>query len=662
MTTNTAADRYRTPKIERWTAVGLILLSFLGFLLSRPYIGIMQDARLYVGFALAQLEPNGIGQDLLFTADGQSGYSIYPAILRELVRAVGPSKAAMLSAFCGLCVWFAVFYRFSKSWWGDQLAPPRATAAILLALSVSHSYGGTGVFKFAEPYATPRIFAEALVLLGLTSMLSGSSVVMIFGPVLFAAVIHPIMAAPALAVGLLWLARRPHQQVTLAALVAVGGGLLLCSGPLLGVDRVPFARFDPEWRQALDAKRALVFLRWWRPQDFTRTLLQFVTVALAASTLGPAHRRLISACVITAGAGLAITAIGADVVGNVLLTQAQLWRALWIVSLLASISLPILVHDAWRRESNRDVIAGSKLRQSATLVLILAWIVVEYSTSAGVLAALAAVLWCAPMYRPDLTLPPSGIPLITAVVAGLALFMVGAQAWITTEFVLGAPDTLPPTTWNYVWMTAVPGLLTLLVAVWIFVSGAEPRPRVVGVVAGALLVLVVVAWDSRTTYQRQLERRLDSQAVNREPQPVSARPGPVFWPFSDLEAWAYLGRPSWGTQLQGIPAVFNRELALVWTSRWRRLRASGLTPTAEGAQELVVGAYQWGGDASLRRLCNGSDSPELVILPSTLPLDVKTVLLEMAEPKLLQPATRGANWKRIDKWQLIRCADVTSVR
>lgn len=663
MMTNTAADRYRPLRSDRWTAAGLALLPFLVFMLSRPYIGIMHDARLYVGYALSQLDPMGIGQDLVFTADGQSGYSIYPLVLREMVRAIGPSKAAMVSALAGLCVWFTAFYGFASCWLRHRFSPPRLAAAIFLALSVSHFYGGTGVFKFAEPYATPRVFAESLVLLALTMLMSGRSPLLSAGPLLLAAALHPIMTAPAIALALWWVSPGPRTRLLLIGLVAIAMLVVMFGGPLLGLDRFPFTRFDPQWRSALDGKKSLVFLRWWYPQDFTRTILQLVTVGLAATTVDAAHRRMITTCAVIAVAALAASALGADVLGNVLVAQAQPWRALWIVAVLAALSLPLLVHVAWGSDSPGEGLRGFPLKRASILLLMLAWVVVEHSINAGALAVLAALLWLVPMRWPHVSLPPNGTSLISVVVIGLALFMVGTQAWITSEIVLGAPRLQMLASWNYAWMTGVPGIMLAAIGlVGLVRSELRVRVRPLAASIAFLLLLVAGLWDSRTAYQQQLEHALDSQAVKRSRLTNSPIAGPALWPFSDMESWAFLGRPSWGTPLQGIPAVFNRELALVWTSRWNRLRAVGLTPSAEGAQELVVSDSRWDGLASLQSLCTESDSPELLILPSSIPIGKTSVMMEMPEPKLLQPAMRGAGWVQIDRWQVVECVDVRSAR
>src|SRR5262245_36361450 len=47
------------------------LIAFLLFVLSRSHRGLVRDAYIYLGRALADLDPNGVGRDLMFVHDGQ---------------------------------------------------------------------------------------------------------------------------------------------------------------------------------------------------------------------------------------------------------------------------------------------------------------------------------------------------------------------------------------------------------------------------------------------------------------------------------------------------------------------------------------------------------------------------------------------------------------
>ena len=140
-------------------AAGLLAL----FLLSRPYEGILHDARLYIGYALAALHPDSIGHDMVLAEHGQSGFTIFPALMVFMVTAFGSSLAAKLTALAALVLWFGAAAALSAS-----IAEGRTRWVILIFIAVLPAhYAGLEVFHYAEALAVPRPFAEAFVLLGL---------------------------------------------------------------------------------------------------------------------------------------------------------------------------------------------------------------------------------------------------------------------------------------------------------------------------------------------------------------------------------------------------------------------------------------------------------------------------------------------------------------
>src|SRR5579862_9170081 len=65
------------------------------WLLSRPYLGIIHDSQIYIGRAVADLDPLGVGRELDFVRDQQSGLSVFGLMARPLVAIAGPASAAM---------------------------------------------------------------------------------------------------------------------------------------------------------------------------------------------------------------------------------------------------------------------------------------------------------------------------------------------------------------------------------------------------------------------------------------------------------------------------------------------------------------------------------------------------------------------------------------
>ncbi|HYA81327.1 MAG TPA: hypothetical protein VED87_10390, partial [Methylocystis sp.] len=72
-----AAPRRRLAANARILDAALGLTGLAGLWLAvRPYKGVWHDAVIYMGRGLADLYPNGVGQDLSFRYDGQSAFSL----------------------------------------------------------------------------------------------------------------------------------------------------------------------------------------------------------------------------------------------------------------------------------------------------------------------------------------------------------------------------------------------------------------------------------------------------------------------------------------------------------------------------------------------------------------------------------------------------------
>ena len=605
-------------------------LALLLFLLSRPYTGIQHDARLYVGFALAKIDPNGIGRDILFTADGQSGYSLFPPLFLEIVKWLGPSTAAFVVPLVGLVLWYLVFRRFVEHVFPPSWTDGQKHAAIIVSLALSPYYGGTGVLRFAEPYATPRVFAEALVIGALTLLLAGSR--WFVAPMAAAAALHPLMTAPSIGVAIWMKVRNARWRVALlgVALAALLG--LIAASLVVERNSGLLGRFDAEWLAVLEFKRTLVFLRYWNPQDYARTALHFATIGMAWGYLRPNVRQLAGAVMVAVVFGLIATGAGSDAAGHILLSQAQLWRGMWLLALVASLCVPVLLYQVWATQPL--VVSGGSgdVDKVATLLLLLAWLVTEVSPNAGPLAVVAISLWYAARQWPSLSLPPIGVPVVGAVVGLLVVGVVCTQAWIATGVAWSSPDTSMRWNWNYWTLTGVPGALMLASALGPLLENFRSRAFAMSTLSAAALAVVVLKFDSRTRYQRYMEHSLDGYIANGT-RLVPSDGRPVIWPHADLEAWSFAGSPSWGSITQGIPAVFSRELSLEWYRRWSFLESQGMTPRGESALATVG---------------NGAEAPS-TSCPFELgePVTVITMTdrkIRLKIPKTLQPVSIGKRW------------------
>jgi hypothetical protein len=270
----------------------------------------------------------------------------------------------------------------------------------------------------------------------------------------------------------------------------------------------------------------------------------------------------------------------------------------------------------------------------ATLLLLLAWLVTEVSPNAGPLALVAISLWYAARKWPSLSLPPSGVPVVGAVVGVLVVAVVCTQAWIATGVAWSSPDTSVRWNWNYWTLTGVPGALMLAGAMGPLLENVRSRMVAMTVLSAAALVMVATKFDSRTRYQRYMEQSLDGYvATGTRLVPSDGRP--VLWPHADLEAWSFAGSPSWGSITQGIPAVFSRELALTWYTRWTFLESQGMTPRGEGVMALVVESG----------LTQSFKCPSEERLPVYVVRHSSPGQYQYRVAKLVQPAAIGGQWR-----------------
>ena len=108
---NVAAARARARFAAIWSAlqgnaVPLFVCAAL-WALSHPYAGIIHDGRIYIGRVMADLDPAGIGHDMMFVHDGQFGFSLFPFLIHGLVAHLGPGAAARIVSGLGCLCSFA---------------------------------------------------------------------------------------------------------------------------------------------------------------------------------------------------------------------------------------------------------------------------------------------------------------------------------------------------------------------------------------------------------------------------------------------------------------------------------------------------------------------------------------------------------------------------
>lgn len=563
--------------------------------LSRVHLGLRHDARLYFGDALARLDPQGVGRDLIFAHDGQFGFSLYTPILARLVAWLGLDSAVTVASGLGLVLWLAALMALMPRLLAELPVVWRRAATVLVIV-LAPFYGAHEVFAYGEGFATPRVLVEAVGMTALALWLADRRW-MAAGALVAAMALHPIMALCGL--GVLFVALCLEDR---RGLLAGGLGLIaLIGAAALGL---PVAErllqvMDPVWLGLSRARSPMVFVSLWPIEAWGRLAVQGVTLGLAASlSHGPA-RKLMAAALIAGLVGVAGAWL-ADMFSLVLPLQLQLWRTQALMAVLAAAGLAVCLRSLPGRGTG-GLVAAAMLALGWTFM---GWGAVPLAASA--LALVASRLPEAAFSRP-LLVRRGAIALALVAASVSAVF---APKALTANLVdMPSHQGL----WlALVWNSGLPGWIVAIAAITIAVRPDKLGRRVAVTGAAALATLALMLWDGRSAYSHWRDGGRDPGFTAL----LAERPGEVLWLYGDIQAWTLTGRPNWASKLQGAGVVLSRPLAITLGGRIDRLVAAGLVgedwrrPWAS-----PVTAPRLPSASQVARFCAAPGGPAWIIVP-----------------------------------------------
>jgi hypothetical protein len=511
------------------------------WLLGRRYAGFTHDATLYVAQGLRRLDPGSFDQDLFFAHGAQDDYTVFPRLYAPLIDLLGAGTAAMLVTLVGQIAFFAaaaaLVLRMTSGmtrWW-----------SLALLAAVSGYYGGVGTFRMAEPFATARTLAEPLVIAALASTLAARHRLAL-AALAAATVVHPLVAAPGIAVFFLWHAvERPRLLWSVPLLAILATGLVVAwSGPT--------ERFDSTWLATVQERSPHLFVSQWQAPDWARFFWGLCSAWLGLRYVDTPVRRLVLSAACAALAGCAITGLAVDLFHSVLAAGMQLWRAHWLLHLLAILMVPVAVAGLWRHGS---------ASQAAAVLLVASCCFgrAELPVSAA-LASLAVLLNASERLWPGWM---GGTMLRVAMIAAIGAASVG--------LLLDVQSRLPPVysvAQPAAWVDYLPaigslgGLASLALLLWL-AACSRFHVAAAGFAAAALLGSVAV-WDARTPWARFLEQAGRQQNPFRNALAPQAQ---VFWPDPNAPVWLALGTATWFSVDQGAGIAFSRATAMEYDAR-----------------------------------------------------------------------------------------------
>lgn len=624
---------------EEWPA---ILCAVAIFLLSHPFAGMIGDSKIYMGRALADADPEGVGRDIMFVLDGQSQFSLFGLLARAALANLSPSFSAQAIVALSQILLVAALVVFCR-----RLAGRRFLGIAILAAVLPAAYGPPGLLHFAEPLAEPRPLAEAFVLFGLVAWLTNRRLVSA-ALLVVAAAIHPLMALAGFAtIGFILMTEHAGWR-----LIAGATALAFVGAAAFGF---PFARrllelADAQWLELLRSRSPLLFPDAWIANAAPLMGVQGMTL-LAAATRSASQLRLMFLAVLATGVGgIALAWIAGLYWPSVLLLQLQVWRTWWLVAALSPIAFGYLAVNIGRRPPQEQI---------ALAVLTLAWAETGLGATAPILAAAALLLQCGKTL-PSVTFTPRHV--IWAWL-GVAASILGV--WIgdlpeMKAYILDWPADYRPRLAHLAFAIVQQPLIVACAALGFL----EDRLMAMhylrrACIAAALVFAAIFFWNDAASFDRAVARG-DFQETLASAE--VSHGGDILWISASNEPWLWLRQPNWAARIQGAGIVFSRHLSERYAQRAKILRDLDIDDLF--APQIPDGRPfppRPSGEA-FNRLCARTDAPASIVVPvdarMTVPDDWKARKVWRAPASRVEyPDGDIAHAVSVRDYAVISCAD-----
>lgn len=578
----------------RLTQFAGALLGITMLLLIHRNWGIDHDAALYLGTALLQQQPDIFSRDLFFAFGSQGDYTIFPWLTGYLLTWFQPVAIFFWGGLIGL-----LFFAWVSWYCVSQLLEPKwHYIAWLGLLCLPTSYGQTTIFSYAEPFLTPRPFAEGFSLLAIGLFTKGRYKFAIVS-LLAAALFHPLQAVGAALVIFPWLVLQNHRWLhvlwlAIPPLIAGIYGL----HPFDGM----FQPLDAYWYGELDNLHQHLFITSWSQQNFQLVLFDTYLLIYAWRIWKQGFGEWCLAAIIGLALGIIANLLLVDWLHLVLPTGLQLWRAHWLAHWLAMASLALLLVRDWKINPIHSLslalaaffalaqhdwiwivfaslhlalpLLNSRLQPRAKRLLF-----VIFSAALALLfayqAALAWVAFGVQQYRWDAF--PFDQKIISIPLIALSISFLAAHIWQRTKHQLQ----------------------------WLLVFG----------LLLPCLAFAAIRWDSRSPMRKAYEPLAGHSDIFHTPLPQNAQ---IFWDDGNIvQTWLVLGRADYydPQQLSGIAfqrgtIVEARKRITKLTPLYDALDVCNMRPLADAIRPCIIPASDVAGVCSTI----GTQPPDYLIL------------------------------------------------
>ncbi|MDQ8162276.1 MAG: hypothetical protein P3C10_06790 [Gemmatimonadota bacterium] len=527
----------RVPVLAESTIHTALLLSL--WFLTRPYQGIVHDARLYTAQAMRKWNPAYLADDLYFRFGSQDAFTLFSFVYAPVIAVLGPSLAHLAATLVSHTLWIAAVLLLVRECSATRREAWLAAFAVVM---LNPAYGFMRLFNYGESFATPRVLAEAAVLFSITALLNNRNRLG-FGLLAVSAAIHPLMTIPGAAVALFVSTRSVAKTVLIAVALLVGAGVL-------AVAHVePFERllrsFDSVWFVGVASRLPFALVSRWELGNYCGLVLPVFCLVMFRRRAEPVGRMLVDAVLLVSACGLILSWVGADLLRNVLALNLQGWRALWLLMLLGNaVAVPALLAMPEQAVSKR------LLTLSLVLTVAESWIRFPALPS-GVIALTAAATF---VYERRARTPlPPGYATACAVLACIAIAVDLAAGWIYLF-----EDTAEPVARMQLFGALV--IVSGLVAV----AWSVRVPKLAqGILAALALACSLYQVDRRSGWKRFVEDDSPSQGLSAFIAPYKN----VYWEGGMELLWVKMRRSSYYSCTQGSGLMFFRDLATEYQRR-----------------------------------------------------------------------------------------------
>lgn len=535
------------------TMLSIALLIITLWLTTRPYKGVVGDSIFYTVQALNALMPGRFAEDLYFRYGSQDQFTLFSLVYKPFIAAFGIASGNLILTVLGGCLWVTGIFYLAQSMFRDtNMALLAVTAAILLP-------GNLGSIYYAEPFLTPRIFAETLTAYAMGSMLRGRPMRALV-LLCLSITIHPLMTLPGLAVLFFYEAtRRPF--LWLAGALAVIAALALAIGGMQPFSRL-FVSFDPAWLAIVELRDFFCFMTNWQIGAWLPVCNTFALAALEVSLASRVERRFLGSVLGVAVGGFALCLFGGDFLHNVLIVDIQTWRTAWLLAVVAHLLIgPMLLRV--RKRGAPFAASSVVLLAPALALLALSGLIPMLSVVAAPICILAwlVVAW---EHRQQREIPVPArllVCLFLGLICAVAIVFVDLEMRKLAATPIGPWPTILGIALAAVSLAAL-GMILILPAK---APGAAAHPLPMLFLSIILVILAGLNWDQRTPWTKFVD------ATAAPPADLAALlPGdsPIYWEGAVTIPWFLLKRASYFSCDQGTGVLFSRGTAINYQRRY----------------------------------------------------------------------------------------------